>query len=47
MVKGPYRDAHNALLAAERIKAEMNGVAGAPGPPIQAWIAMHFPPDED
>lgn len=47
MVKGPYRDAHIAILAAERMKAELNGAIGAPGPPIHAWVAMHFPPDED
>ena len=47
-VTGPYPDAHTATIAAERIKAELNEAAGAPGyPPIQTWVAMHFPADED
>jgi hypothetical protein len=45
-VTGPYPDAHTATIAAERIKAELNEAAGAPGyPPIQTWVAMHFPAD--
>ena len=47
-VTGPYPDAHSATIAAERIKAELNKVAGATGyPPIHTWVAMHFPADED
>ena len=44
-VTGPYPDAHVATLEAERIRVELNRVAGHPGyPPIQTWIALHFEP---
>lgn len=44
-VTGPYADARLATLEAERIKVQLNGAAGHPDyPPIQTWIAMHFPP---
>lgn len=47
-VIGPYPDAHTATIAGERIKAELNEAAGAQGyPPIQTWVAVHFPADED
>lgn len=45
-VVGPFPDAHVATLEAERIKDELNRVAGHPDyPPIQTWIALHFPPE--
>lgn len=46
-VTGPFPDAHVATVEAERIKEELNQAAGHPGyPPIQTWIALHFPPQD-